>query len=377
MHQHKTEDADPMLPEAHAAHVIFFYVTPVLLVWGTLGNVLCAVVLTSMSRSAVSSCVYVVASNVADLILLYMRIGNEWLDDMTDVNVRVSASISSNSVCKLYPFITGFLSHLTVWLIACIAAELAIFTVRPERSIGVCKTAHARAVIMLIVVISACVNAQCFWTYRLVRMETRLENGIVCTNVRRGGSEQFRLFTWPIVNIITAHACPYLAVFGCVVIMSTVRFRRRSNIQRLDDVWKTTSLDAAAAAECYMALLIICAVYLVILLPCFVSHTFRFLSDSNGMNVVAHSSTLHAKQELASTVCSLLFHAFGCAKFVVFLVVSPRFRQRLRVIVSCRILAGMCRHNTSRAVRLNPLLNQSEAAWMNSTPRKAYASTSV
>ena len=379
MLQQKAEDADAMLPEALAAHVIFFYGTPVLLVWGTLGNVLCAVVLTRMSRSAVSTCVYVVASNIADLVLLYMRIGNEWLDDITGVNVRVSASISSNSVCKLYPFVTGFLSHLTVWLIACIATELAIVTVRPERFKGVCKTAHARTVVMLIVAILACVNAQYFWTYRLVAMETRLVNGMVCTDVRRGGSEQFRLVTWPIVNIITAHACPYLVVFVCVVIVLTVRLRRRAKIQRLEDVWKTTTLDATAASECHSALLVICVVYLVFLLPCFVSDTFRFLSDSNGMNVVAYSSKLHAKQKLASTVCSLLVHAFGCAKFAIFLVMSPSFRQRLRVIMSCPCFSRMCRHNTStsRAVRLNPLLNQNEAAWIHSGPRKVWASTSV
>ena len=377
MREDEAMDTDTLFPESHAAHVLFMYGAPVLLVWGTLGNVLCAVVLTRMSRSAVSTCVYVVASNVADLVLLYMRIGNEWLDDMTGVNVRMSASLSSHSVCKLYPFVSGFLSHLTVWLIACVAAELSIVTARPERFISVCKTAHARIVIMLLVVLLVCVNAQSFWTYRLTKMETRLEKGLVCTNVRQVGSDEFRLVTWPIIDGIVTHVCPYFVVFACVVAVSTVRLRRRTNIKRLEDVWKTTTLDALAAAECHTALLVVCIVYLVVLLPCFVSDTFRFLSDPGGVNVIADSPTLRTNKQLASTLCSLFFHAFGCVKFTIFLVASPSFRQRLRAILLCRRFVRACRNSRSRGVQLNPLLNQKEATWTNSAQRKVYATTSV
>ncbi|KAI0218461.1 hypothetical protein LSAT2_029851 [Lamellibrachia satsuma] len=377
MRQGKSGDADLMFPETHVAHALLLYATPVLLAWGTLGNVLCAVVLARMSRRALSTCVYVVAANITDLAVLHMRIGNDWLDDVTGVNARLSATLSSHSVCKLYPFVSGFLSHLAVWLIACIAAELAIVTVRPQRLLAVCKTSHARIVIMLVVVLLICVNAHCFWTYRLIKMETRLEKGIICTNVRQAGSDQFRLVTWPIVNIIVAHVCPYLVVFACVVMVTTVRVRRRANVQRLEDAWKTTTLDAAAAAECHTALLTVCVAYLVLLLPGFVSDIFRFLAEPDGMNVVTYSAALHAKEELASTICTLLFHAFGCVKFTTFLVVSPSFRQRLCAIVLCRWCARVCRRNTSQAVQLNPLLNESGAAWTNSAPRKLYATTSV
>ncbi|KAK2180020.1 hypothetical protein NP493_462g02018 [Ridgeia piscesae] len=373
MRQGKTAEDDAQFPETHIAHALFVYASPMLLAWGTLGNVLCAIVLARMSRRALSTCVYVVAANIADLALLHMRIGNDWLGDVTGVNARLSATLSSHSVCKLYPFVSGFLAHLTTWLVACIAAELAIVTARPQRLLAVCKTAHARIVIMLVVVVLICVNAHCFWTWRLMRLETRLEKGMVCTNVRQGGSDQFRLITWPVVNIIVAHACPYVVVFACVVMVTTVRVRRRANVERLEDVWKTTTLDAAAAVECHTALLVVCVLYLVLLLPGFVDDVFHFLAEPGGMNLVKHTPSLVAKQRLAATVSSLLFHGFGCVKFTVFLVVSRSFRKRLRAIVLCRRCARVCSHNTSQAVQLN----EHDPAWANSAPRKLYATTSV
>jgi len=127
------EDGDvPMLLEL--SEHIDIYLSPLLLVVGSLGNVTSLVVLSRLSRKVLSTCLYLAVLCVADLLVLYTRCGNHWLMKVTGYDVNWSLMIHYDIVCKSLPFAFNFTYHLSKWLVVATAIEGVIATGFPQRS---------------------------------------------------------------------------------------------------------------------------------------------------------------------------------------------------------------------------------------------------
>jgi len=120
------------------------YVSPLLLVVGSLGNVTSLVVLSRLSRKVLSTCLYLAVLCVADLLVLYTRCGNQWFANLTGYDVTMtsltgydvfgSLMIHYDIVCKSLPFAFNFAFHLTHWLVVATAIEGVIVAGFPQRS---------------------------------------------------------------------------------------------------------------------------------------------------------------------------------------------------------------------------------------------------
>jgi len=113
---------------------IHIYMSPVLLVVGSLGNVTSLVVLSRLSHKVLSTCLYLAVLCVADLLLLYTRCGNNWLYDVIAYDVSWSLMTHYDIVCKSLPFAFNFVFHLSKWLVVATAIEGLIATGFPQRS---------------------------------------------------------------------------------------------------------------------------------------------------------------------------------------------------------------------------------------------------
>jgi uncharacterized membrane protein len=91
---------DVFFPERSVIKQIQIYVPPLLLILGTIGNILTAIVLWKFVHKVLSTCLYVFVSQVSDLVVLYLLCGNVWLSTLTGLDVRQKAMLSNNSVCK-------------------------------------------------------------------------------------------------------------------------------------------------------------------------------------------------------------------------------------------------------------------------------------
>ena len=113
------------------------YLSPLLLVIGSLGNVTSLVVLSRLSRKVFSTCLYLAVLCVADLLVLYTRCGNDWLFIVTGYDVTNSLMIHYDIVCKSLPFAFNFMFHLSKWLVVATAIEGVIATGFPQRSVNI------------------------------------------------------------------------------------------------------------------------------------------------------------------------------------------------------------------------------------------------
>jgi len=109
------------------------YLSPLLLVVGSLGNVTSLVVLSRLSRKVLSTCLYLAVLCVADLVVLYTRCGNDWLKIVIEYDVSISLMTHYDIICKSLPFAISCTFHLTKWLIVASAIEGVITTGFPQR----------------------------------------------------------------------------------------------------------------------------------------------------------------------------------------------------------------------------------------------------
>ena len=345
------EDKGFTFPEKHLAEKLYEYVPPVFLVMGTIGNVLSAIVLHCMYKKVLSSCQYLFVACIIDTLGLLILCGNEWQKHVTGVDVRQKAMFSSNSLCKIFPFVESFLTHLSIWLLVAIVIETTIVVLKVQKLLKVYVLERARAVILLIIVLLVCINAHCFWSFTLVEEE---KNGvpadISCSNFNRQGSyasEEFRKVVWPIMDILITNFFPYFIIFACTVILITRKVKRTDRSREAVNVWKTYHLDGSSAREFQISIIVICIFYLILMVPKFANDILIFLVDRNGLAMVTYSVSLDAKMILAECLCDFLHYTFLSFKFFIYVGTSKKFRDELCLLLTCQ----MCFRSQTRPQR--------------------------
>ena len=226
------------------------YLPPVLLLAGTIGNILAGVVLSTreMSRHPTSS--YLVALSIADTAVLYLGLFRFWLAGIFGLNHLDK----SDAACKIINFTNTTASNLSAWLLVAVTVD---------RYLGICQPIKARAsgasgrfskiVIWTILFFFLLLNLHFFWTVssRYFVSFVRLKStGLLSTDVDyqdlwhwKKGSWKCRLEdtfwaskVWPWIDMILYSFLPFalLLTFNAFIIRAITlsrRFVRSSNVE--------------------------------------------------------------------------------------------------------------------------------------------------
>lgn len=336
------------------AKLLITYMPPLLLFMGTIGNVLTAILLWRFHRKVLSTCLYIFVATVVELCALYIRCGNDWLMVLSQIDVKYIAMHSSNSVCKIYPFVSDLTLHLATWMTVAMATETAIVTLRPQRLMRFCRVERARSVILLLVVLLICLNAHCFWTWALIKEERAAQITTTCTTSRRGNqhSEDFRRVAWPVIDILVADFFPLFVIFSCIVIVITKRIKKKEHLRVLENSWKSYSVDAVTARELQDSFIGICIIHFILLLPKLGYEIYEFLVEPDALALFEYTVLGDSRRILAKTLCYLLMYAYQSCKFFIFLGMCKAFRTGVWTMLTCSSCSP--RHVDTRTPRGPP-----------------------
>ena len=213
---------DINFPERDAADIIIIYVSPFLLFLGTISCIISLMVMYRLSHQVLSTCIYLCFLSIVDLMVLYTRCGNEWLRKVSNLDLSNMLMVSSESVCKVYPFVFNFIFHLSKWLMVCVAVEGFIATRYPEKADSMCSVSRAKAVVLLLTVVLVVVNIHYFWSFELIFLpELGDPDAFFCTFAKHGHvqSELFQGVIWPMLDLLIAEIFPYCVVIICGAFM--------------------------------------------------------------------------------------------------------------------------------------------------------------
>lgn len=354
-------------PAAEAAINIILYVSPFLLFFSTLGNILSCIVLCRLSYEVWSTCVYLAIVSLLDLFIVYTWCGNNWLQTVIHISVSDRLLLSSVSICKVYMFLFSAVLHMDRWMMVCLAVDLFVASKHPDRVSQMCTLSRTKSVILLVTVILVCINLHYFWTYEILNIRDlnpeviQLEN-YTCAFVRQGiaHSEVFENVIWPVIDISLAQIMP-LAIITMFTILTIIeRVRGTALTDCNEENWrKKYLLYPNAMKQLKTSMLIVCILY-ILTLPKLIldisQKDWRQAFGNNSDEAVPdeYDISLYARLELLHTVFSFLEYLFFTVKFYILFFVCRQFR------VECFNICGqICRCNNNKTVsQKTPTRNQ-------------------
>lgn len=203
---HPIEDLLRAIPEYRAMKAIMLYVSPVLVIVGTLGNAMALMVFRHRSMKQTPAYTYLAVLSISDTLVLYVGLLRLWVGELLGFDVRDKAEW----ICKLVNFSGSVASDFSAWMILAVTAVRYLVVYHPIRSKAMCGAFTTRNIISFLLMTAVLANSHLFWTLAITE-ET--EDGRVI--LRCDGHSEYVYFistVWPWIDAILYCLGPFMSV---------------------------------------------------------------------------------------------------------------------------------------------------------------------
>ncbi len=150
--------------ETNTATNIWVYGSPVLIIIGTVGNLLSAVVMLRQNLRKCTTSLYLFVLAVVDTVVLYTGLLEEWIWTLFEMDIP-NTSIAG---CRIYLFGFYLTIQMEAWILVCVGIERMVAVFWPHKAKQMFTRAFAARQMAIIGVILAIVNSHFYWTSTLV-----------------------------------------------------------------------------------------------------------------------------------------------------------------------------------------------------------------
>ena len=300
-------------------------VPPILLLVGTLGNLLSLLVLTQESMRKLAVYNYLAVLSVADTLVLYSGVFVEWLRDL------YGYSISQPWLCKLNTVIRYTASQYSVWIIVAVTVERYIAIAHTLRAVGFCTRRKAAIVMLTLFMVLLTLNGHTLFTATVKHYDESTTN----TTAHQGNSIEYQCgFSngtyirdiWPWVDACFYSLLPFAVILSLNILI--IRSVHQSDRQRrtMGSITSTDSNAAHRESEAKMTriLITISFVFLLTTLPV----NIAWLVQRKGhltFNEPCKSSDIF----LAVVIGRMLMYTNHSINFFLYLFSGIKFREKL------------------------------------------------
>ena len=204
-------------------------VSPILLVFGTIGNCLSIIILSKKRFRNWSATHYLIALAGADIAFHYIGLLRQWVKYTWDEDIR----FVSNAACKIHWWLMYSSADMPVWILVTITIERLISTIVPHKSKRICTAKVARIVLIILPTMILLIN--CHLLYGFGRLEVDMDNGTKIIPCAPLTAEYETFFTdiWTWIDLCKFSLVPFavLSVGNFCIIWSLFISGRRSKTQ--------------------------------------------------------------------------------------------------------------------------------------------------
>lgn len=198
---------------------LLLYIPPVLLLLGSVGNVLSLVILTRPAMRKYSAYVYLAVLAAADTLVLYVGLMRLWVGQLTGHDLRDA----TDWTCRLVSVVGYTVSDYSGWLIIAVTLERYVAVCHPlATSIGGSQRVKTVVTLVGLLVVLAAINAHFLWTVRLVEFTYDNATMSVCA-----GAHSYDVLVadvWPWVDAAIYSFVPFLVI----LVLNTLIIRQVS-----------------------------------------------------------------------------------------------------------------------------------------------------
>lgn len=309
--------------EYNATIYLWKIVPPILLLLGTVGNVLSILVLRRPTiRKSVCS-MYLVMLAIIDLLVLYTGILRQWILNTFDFDIRATSS----AACKIHIWILYSSMDYSAWILIAVTIERVLLLWFPNKMQCVCTKKVAMLVLISIASFLLLVNSHILYGYELSTGKTANH----CHYVSKSYL-QFWISSWPSIDLVIFCIIPgSFLVVGNILIFVKVLISRRA-INRQVSTYSTSSQqrrDSKFSSMTAMLIAVNC-VFLVCNIP---SRAFMIENTSWSFDTCGHN---YAKMSLLWCIFNLLMYVNNSVNFLLYIISGSRFRNEIKEIFKRR-----------------------------------------
>ena len=282
------------------------YGSPFLVILGTIGNVLSAIVMQSKRLRKYTTSVYLTMLACVDTAVLYTGLSRQWVLAVFNTDLRFLTS----GLCKLHLFLMYFLVQLEAWILVCVSIERLVAVWLPLKAQRIFTRRFARIQMTGILFGLFILSSHLFRTQILVPIGAG--RGSICRF--DPFFEFFRLKIWGWIDMVFASILPFgIMISSSIAIVVKLYIQHRKTASQGNTAGKNASVT--------MMLLAVCGVFFVCTLP--ITIYLSKSSDYEQMYGCCYSNNV------TWPLVNMFMYLNHAGNFFLYCTSGPRFRAEL------------------------------------------------
>lgn len=295
---------------------------PILIFFGTIGNVLSIIVLRRPKiRKSVCS-IYFIALSVSDLLVLYTGLLRQWIHKTFDVDIRHMGSAG----CKIHTWLVYFFLDFSSWILVAVTVERVLLVWFPRKATVKCTKNLAKLSLFVIGTCLLLVNSHILYGRGLDVTNTNGSSVVdyTCSFIS-DHYEDFWTSTWPSVDLTIFCGGPFcFLLIGNILIFLKVLLTKRAVKRQCKNVVKTRKKDSKFSSMSIM-LLVVNTTFLLCNTPISV-----YLIGYETWVQKVHGREYVTLEYLIWSVVNILMYLNNSINFLLYILSGSRFRNEIK-----------------------------------------------
>ncbi|XP_060578050.1 FMRFamide receptor-like [Ruditapes philippinarum] len=209
---------------------LWIYVSPILIIVGTFGNILSICVLLRPKLRCSTTMFYLTCLSFGDLFTLYTGLLRYWISKAFDVDVRHF----SNATCKIHAFLVYLSLDFTVWILVSVTIDRCLRVSMPFKAKIICTLKRSRYVIAVILFLLVIKNMHFLWNLQLVDTSECDAKTEAVSNLLK--------YVWPWIDFSTFCLIPFSIMIACNIKIIYRIIRSQKKLNKHKDYYRTPTL---------------------------------------------------------------------------------------------------------------------------------------
>ena len=348
-------------PEYQAGILIWKVVPPILILLGTIGNILSIVVLTRKSIKASTTALYLTFLAASDLCVLYTGLLRQWIIHLFEYDVRHLGE----AVCKIHLWLVYTSLDFSAWILIAVTLERVISAWCPYSAKTKCSRKYATALLIAILLFLFALNSHML--YGMVNKGSVDEHDTgtqKCSEIDENYGDFFNL-VWPWIDLCVFCLIPFtvIVVGNCCILFRVIKSQRKTKARIVPSVntnQRSTPQRGGGKHSSMTAML-----FTLNMVFLFTTSPVSIYNIGYTHWVESGTNQDYATLDLWWAIVNMLQYTNNSINFLLYCLSGTRFRQEVK-----RIFCPKPRHGSSI-----PLDNYTRTKFNTQVPTQTPAAT--
>lgn len=305
---------------------IWQIVSPILIIFGTVGNILTVFVLAQKHIRKTSSAVYLIVLALTDIAVLNTGLMRNWIITVFNWDIRHYSNVG----CKVHLLLSYFCPDFSAWILVTVTIERVLMVWCPYWTRDKCSRKISALVLIIIAMFLLIYNVHMLYGVGDFYFVENNKTVFKKCGFMSKTYDTFFAKTWPLVDLAVFSLVPFLfLLFGNFLIIKKVLISRKRS-RRVNPlgpnilVMKKTFISSMS-----VMILLLNSVFLVTSVPI----SAYLIGYEHWLERA--SLREQAVLELMWSIVNQLMYVNNAVNFILYCITGSRFRQEAKTLLCC------------------------------------------